>query len=53
MIARTGEFVAGLMHGKGTWLYSNGDRYDGDFSNGAASGMGTYRQASGDEYVGA
>ena len=41
------------MHGEGTWLYCNGDRYDGRFANGAAAGPGVYRQASGDEYTGA
>ena len=28
------------MHGKGTYLWRNGDKYEGEFKNGKKSGFG-------------
>lgn len=38
--------------GRGSMIYSNGDRYDGDYRNGKRDGCGTFTFASGRSYVG-
>lgn len=48
----TGESVRGLRHGRGTFLYTNGDRYEGQWANGQKHGSGTYHYASGARYTG-
>lgn len=35
-----GEFVNGIVHGQGTYLWSDGDKYIGQFNNGKAHGRG-------------
>ena len=39
-------------HGKGTYYYANGDKYEGMFENNQRHGKGTYYYANGDKYVG-
>ncbi len=47
-----GNFVNGDFHGKGTAVYSDGDKYSGDWVNGNRHGMGTYTWTDGDSYTG-
>ena len=42
----------GVMHGYGTLLYDNGDRYIGEWKNGKRHGLGAYLAKSGDLYYG-
>ncbi len=37
-----GTFRDGLMHGRGTLSWPNGERYEGEFQNGLMHGRGTY-----------
>ena len=37
-----GKFFNGMMHGKGTFTYSDGATYYGEFKNGEESGKGTF-----------
>lgn len=37
-----GEFVKGLPHGKGTYIWKNGATYTGDWKRGMRDGEGTY-----------
>ena len=47
-----GEIKNGIMHGRGTYFYSQGDQYSGEFRNGKPNGRGTFSYASGDVYTG-
>ena len=47
-----GEYMNGLMHGKGTYTYANGDKYVGEYKDNMMHGQGTYTYASGAKYVG-
>ena len=47
-----GEFLDGLKHGTGVYVWDNGDRYDGKFSNDRPDGYGKYHFANGDSYEG-
>jgi hypothetical protein len=40
------------VDGRGSMIYSNGDRYDGEFRNGKRNGCGTFTFANGRSYVG-
>lgn len=42
----------GLLSGYGTWIWPNGDRYDGYCSHGYLNGQGTYAWANGEFYEG-
>ena len=42
-----GEFVGGKMHGQGTYIYTNGNRYAGEFREAARNGLGIEYSASG------
>lgn len=42
----------GRLTGNGTWLWPNGDRYDGTCENGFIHGEGTYNWANGEYYSG-
>lgn len=35
-----GEFVKGIVHGKGTYIWSDGEKYIGEFKNGQIHGRG-------------
>jgi hypothetical protein len=47
-----GEFREGLKHGKGTYVWENGDRYEGEFADDRPAGKGKYQFANGDTYEG-
>ena len=42
-----GEFVGGKMHGQGTYIYTNGNRYAGEFREDTRNGLGIEYSASG------
>ena len=47
-----GEFLEGLKHGAGVYMWDNGDRYDGNFAQDRPDGRGKYHFANGDTYEG-
>jgi uncharacterized caspase-like protein len=47
-----GEFLDGLKHGNGMYVWDNGDRYDGRFAQDKPDGNGKYHFANGDSYEG-
>ena len=47
-----GEFLDGLKHGNGVYVWDNGDRYDGTFAQDRPDGQGKYHFANGDSYEG-
>ncbi|MBN8548598.1 MAG: hypothetical protein J0M12_04710 [Deltaproteobacteria bacterium] len=52
MIA-TGCVSGNCQEGYGTYVYADGDKYEGGFKGGTRSGMGTFSWGSGIKYVGA
>ena len=40
------------MHGRGTFYFANGERYEGDWKDSQLHGRGTYYFANGDECEG-
>ena len=40
------------MHGKGTYTWSDGRKYEGDYVNDKKEGLGTYTWADGRKYQG-
>lgn len=48
-----GTWVGGQLHGKGTFIGINGNRYDGDFVYGSIHGQGKYTYEDGSSYEGA
>ena len=47
-----GQIVNGLIEGKGTMFWDDGDRYEGDWKNGKMEGKGIYYCNNGDRYEG-
>jgi len=47
-----GELVNGKMHGKGSIIFSDGDKYVGEFKQDMIDGKGTYTRLNGDMYTG-
>jgi hypothetical protein len=47
-----GEFSEGLKHGRGVYVWDNGDRYDGKFTSDRPDGNGKYHFSNGDSYEG-
>jgi hypothetical protein len=47
-----GEFLDGLKHGNGVYIWENGDRFDGTFAQDRPDGRGKYHFANGDSYEG-
>ena len=47
-----GNFLNGKFHGQGTYLFSNGDKFQGNFVNGLIHGSGTYTSSGGDTITG-
>lgn len=48
----TGETLNGLRHGKGKYVWPDGEFYEGDWANGARHGHGKYSYANGNVYNG-
>ena len=46
------QFKDGKFHGKGTYTWANGDKYDGQWKDDKMHGEGTETFAGGDKYVG-
>ena len=47
-----GEFLNGLMHGKGVALHPSGGKYQGESKFGKRNGIGKYAWTNGDKYIG-
>lgn len=47
-----GEWKDGMMHGKGTFMWSKGDMYDGHWRAGKMHGHGVKKMGNGDVYEG-
>lgn len=47
-----GEWLGGLMDGKGTWFGADGDRYEGEWRNGERHGRGLFAGEDGETYDG-
>lgn len=48
----TGDWISGVMHGRGIFLIGDGGSYEGDFVNGEMEGIGLRRWADGSTYNG-
>lgn len=48
----TGEWRNGRRHGRGTYVYANGDRYEGDYTDDRQTGSGTYVTRDGERQSG-
>jgi hypothetical protein len=48
----TGQWLDGLMHGRGVLRLENGDRYEGDLVEGRMQGLGKLSAADGSVYIG-
>lgn len=47
-----GEWKDGMMHGRGTFMWSKGDMYDGEWRAGKMHGHGVKKMGNGDVYDG-
>jgi len=47
-----GQLKDGIMEGKGTFYFNDGNKYEGEIKNNIFEGKGTYTYANGDKYVG-
>ncbi|MCP4104236.1 MAG: tetratricopeptide repeat protein [Desulfobacteraceae bacterium] len=47
-----GEFFEGYKHGKGVYIWSDGNSYEGEFSKGRMHGKGVYTWSDGGRYEG-
>eukprot|EP00232_Nephroselmis_pyriformis_P007166 CAMPEP_0182895128 /NCGR_PEP_ID=MMETSP0034_2-20130328/25498_1 /TAXON_ID=156128 /ORGANISM="Nephroselmis pyriformis, Strain CCMP717" /LENGTH=74 /DNA_ID=CAMNT_0025028945 /DNA_START=169 /DNA_END=390 /DNA_ORIENTATION=+ len=47
-----GEWLGGVPHGAGTYVWSDGSQYDGEWLNGCKHGAGKYVWPSGAAYEG-
>ena len=47
-----GELKDGILHGQGTYTWSNGDKYVGEWKNGKMTGQGTFTYHNGTKYEG-
>ena len=47
-----GEYKDGLIHGQGTFTWSDGRKYVGGYKDGKRSGQGTKTWSNGEKYVG-
>ncbi|OQW92839.1 MAG: hypothetical protein BWK79_13925 [Beggiatoa sp. IS2] len=47
-----GEFFQGVIHGRGIYVWSNGDRYIGQFAEGQPHGNGVMKYINGNEQSG-
>lgn len=51
-IATSGCISGDCQNGSGTYVLTNGDKYEGRFLNGKFEGQGTYTYTSGNKYIG-
>ena len=47
-----GHFREGRMHGRGTYYFSNGGKYEGELAHYQFNGEGSFESPNGDRYVG-
>lgn len=47
-----GDSVEGISHGKGIYIWTDGERYEGDFVNGQLTGKGVFFYKNGERYEG-
>lgn len=47
-----GQWIADKIHGKGIFISSNGDRYEGNFNFGLREGFGSMFYRNGNTYQG-
>lgn len=47
-----GEFLKNKQHGRGVFIYANGNRYEGDYSDGRRHGRGLLAFFDGRRYEG-
>lgn len=47
-----GDWVDDKFHGKGIYIFSKGDRYEGELRNGMKEGYGDYYYSNGNKYEG-
>ncbi|CAI2378828.1 unnamed protein product [Moneuplotes crassus] len=47
-----GQWLNGLMHGKGLYTWKNGNTYKGEYKNNQRNGYGVYKWTTGDRYEG-
>src|SRR5205809_543791 len=47
-----GDWKQDKFHGKGTYIFKNGDRYEGEVFNGTKFGKGLYYYGNGNRYDG-
>ena len=53
VLGDVGKCIEGdCVNGKGIYLYSNGEKYDGEFKNGEMNGDGIYTYPDGSKYIG-
>ena len=49
---KTGCIKGNCVNGKGTFIWSNGDKYNGDWKNQKPHGLGTFKWVDGTKYIG-
>ena len=49
---KTGCIKGNCVNGKGTFIWSNGDKYNGDWKNQKPHGLGTFKWVNGTKYIG-
>ena len=48
----SGQWNAGVFHGKGSYAYEDGGRYEGQWNKGQRHGHGIYTWVNGDQWIG-
>ena len=47
-----GRCLGNCSNGQGTWIWDDGEEYNGEWKNDDFHGYGTYKYASGSKYIG-